>query len=49
MPRTSTKKSLVKQVNYLNKDFSDFRDNLIEFAKVYFPNTYNDLMKRRLV
>ena len=42
MPRTSTKKSLVKQVNYLNKDFSDFRDNLIEFAKVYFPNTYND-------
>ena len=42
MARTSTKKNLVKQVNYLNKDFSDFRDNLIEFAKVYFPNTYND-------
>ena len=33
---------MVKQVKYLNKDFSDFRDNLIEFAKVYFPNTYND-------
>ena len=42
MPRTSIKKNAVKQVNYLNKDFSDFRDNLIEFAKVYFPNTYND-------
>ena len=42
MARTSTKKNVVKQVNYLNKDFSDFRDNLIEFAKVYFPNTYND-------
>ena len=42
MPRTSTKKNVVKQVNYLNKDFSDFRNNLIEFAKVYFPNTYND-------
>ena len=42
MARTSTKKNLVKSVNYLNKDFSDFRDNLIEFAKVYFPNTYND-------
>ena len=42
MARTSTKKNMVKQVNYLNKDFSDFRDNLIEFAKVYFPNTYND-------
>ena len=42
MARTSTKKNMVKQVNYLNKDFSDFRDNLIEFAKVYFPKTYND-------
>jgi len=42
MARTSVKKNVVKQVNYLNKDFSDFRDNLIEFAKVYFPNTYND-------
>jgi len=42
MARTSVKKNMVKSVNYLNKDFSDFRDNLIEFAKVYFPNTYND-------
>ena len=42
MARISTKKNLVKDVNYLNKDFSDFRDNLIEFAKIYFPNTYND-------
>jgi len=33
---------MVKSVNYLNKDFNDFRNNLIEFAKVYFPNTYND-------
>tara|TARA_B100000900_G_scaffold149901_1_gene127369 strand:- start:147 stop:2066 length:1920 start_codon:yes stop_codon:yes gene_type:complete len=42
MARTSTQKNVVKQVNYLNKDFSDFRDNLIEFAKQYFPNTHND-------
>jgi len=42
MARTSVKKNVVKQVNYINKDFSDFRDNLIEFAKQYFPNTYND-------
>ena len=42
MARISGKKNVVKTVNYLNKDFSDFRDNLIEFAKVYFPNTYND-------
>ena len=42
MARTSSKKNVVKPVNYLNKDFSDFRDNLIDFAKQYFPNTYND-------
>ena len=42
MARTSVKKNVVKTVNYLNKDFDDFRGNLIEFAKQYFPNTYND-------
>jgi len=42
MARTSVNKNVVKQVNYLNKDFNDFRDNLIEFAKIYFPNTHND-------
>jgi len=31
-----------KEVKYLNKDFSSFRNGLIEFAKTYFPNTYND-------
>ena len=39
MARSSINKNVVKQVNYLNKDFSDFRDSLIEYAKVYFPNT----------
>ena len=42
MARTSNNKNVVKQVNYLNKDFGDFRESLIEYAKVYFPNTYND-------
>ena len=42
MARTTVKKNVVKSVNYLNKDFNDFRSNLIEFAKQYFPNTYND-------
>jgi hypothetical protein len=41
MPYSAPKKS-VKEVRYLNKDFSSFKANLIEFAKVYFPNTYND-------
>ena len=41
MPYSVPKKS-VKEVRYLNKDFSSFKSNLIEFAKVYFPDTYND-------
>lgn len=31
-----------KDIKYLNKDFSAFRSNLIEFAKTYFPKTYSD-------
>ena len=31
-----------KDIKYLNKDFSTFRANLIEFAKTYFPKTYSD-------
>jgi hypothetical protein len=31
-----------KDVKYLNKEFSDFRKNLIEFTKTYFPKTYSD-------
>jgi hypothetical protein len=31
-----------KEVNYLAKNFSEFRQNLIEFAKSYYPNTYTD-------
>jgi len=31
-----------KEVRYLNKDFGSFREGLIEFAKTYYPNTYND-------
>ena len=29
-----------KEVKYLNKDFAGFRNDLIEFAKTYFPNSY---------
>ena len=41
MPYSVNKKS-VKEVRYLNKDFASFKDNLIEFTKIYFPNAYND-------
>lgn len=32
----------VRQINYLSKTFGDFRQNLIEFSKSYFPNSYAD-------
>lgn len=32
----------VKQINYIAKTFTDFRQNLIDFAKGYYPNTYSD-------
>ena len=31
-----------KDISYLNKDFGQFRKNLIDFTKQYFPNTYTD-------
>ena len=31
-----------RDIKYLNRDFSDIRNKLIEFSKTYFPNTYND-------
>jgi hypothetical protein len=31
-----------KSIKYINKSFSDFKASLQEFAKSYFPNTYND-------
>ena len=34
--------SVKRDVKYVNKDFSEFRSNLVEYAKNYFPKTYND-------
>ena len=31
-----------KNVNYVGKDFSSLKQNLIEFTKTYFPDTYSD-------
>ena len=33
-----------KPVQYLNKDFGSFREKLIDYAKQYFPDTYNDFL-----
>ena len=32
----------MKDISYLGKDFRQFRKNLIDFTKQYFPNTYTD-------
>jgi len=32
----------IKDISYLGKDFGQFRNNLIEFTKQYFPQTYTD-------
>tara|TARA_Y100000361_G_scaffold83383_1_gene73816 strand:+ start:3482 stop:5329 length:1848 start_codon:yes stop_codon:yes gene_type:complete len=31
-----------RDVNYINKDFSEFRQQLINYTQTYFPNTYTD-------
>lgn len=31
-----------RDIKYINREFGDFRGQLIEFAKNYFPDTYND-------
>jgi hypothetical protein len=41
-PVTIQPRPNVKQIGYLSKTFTDFRQNFIEFAKAYYPNTYAD-------
>jgi hypothetical protein len=31
-----------RDIKYINRDFSDLRQRLIEYSRTYFPNTYND-------
>jgi hypothetical protein len=31
-----------RDIKYINRDFSNFRSRLIEYAQTYFPQTYND-------
>ena len=34
--------AIKRDIKYINRDFNDFRTRLTEFARTYFPNTYND-------
>lgn len=38
----STHNKKPKNIKYLNKEFTSFRDNLIQFTKTYFPDTNTD-------
>ena len=38
----TSNKSQDKDVKYLSKDFQSFKNQLMEFAEVYYPNTFND-------
>ena len=31
-----------REINYVNKSFTDLRQQLVDYAKNYFPDTYND-------
>jgi hypothetical protein len=37
-----TPKLTPRDINYLGKEFSSLRENLIEFTKTYFPKTHSD-------
>jgi hypothetical protein len=32
----------IRDITYINRDFADLKNTLIDYAKTYFPNTYND-------
>ena len=38
----TSNKTQDKDVKYLSKDYNGFKNQLIEFAKIYFPNNFND-------
>ena len=31
-----------RDIKYVNRDFTNYKEQLVEFAKSYFPDTYND-------
>ena len=34
--------AVIRNIQYINKDFTELRASLINYARTYFPNTYND-------
>jgi len=42
MSRRLVSTKVKKDIKYVNRDFAEQRNQLIEFTKTYFPETYND-------
>ena len=34
--------TVTRNIKYINKDFTEYRSSLIDYAKTYYPTTYND-------
>ena len=34
--------AIKRNIQYINKDFTELRASLIDYARTYFPTTYND-------
>ncbi len=42
MAYSKTNNTPNKDISYLNKDYSQLKQNLVEFTKTYFPDNFND-------
>ena len=38
----TSNKPQTKDIKYLSKDFNNFREQLMDFAQIYYPNAFND-------
>jgi hypothetical protein len=41
-PLTTNNNGVNRDIEYINRDFSEMRSTLINFAKTYFPTTVTD-------
>ena len=39
---TNSSNGINRNIEYINRDFSEMRSNLINFSKTYFPTTFTD-------
>ena len=34
--------AVTRNINYINKDFTSYRNQLVNYSQTYFPTTYTD-------